>query len=157
MLHRTFMRLNFVILILNLLLHLKYSKISIYMLENQEWYISLVYKVLYWFRIKLFLSFLTCFICHFETRFLNTEYRKYTKGENMRKVRLIQIFPNISGLGFNMSELKQKHSYFCYLNLVNSIFMYLKRVSRNPVKKNATPLALTNTNIIGKKGRKKRR
>ena len=115
MLHRTFMRLNFVILILNLLLHLNYSKISIYMLENQEWYISLVYKVLYWFRIKLFLSFLTCCICHFETRFLNTEYRKYTKGENMRKVRLIHIFPNISGLGFNINELKQKHYCYCRL------------------------------------------
>ena len=74
----------------------------------------------------------------------------------MRKVRLIHIFPNISGLGFNINELKQKH--YCYLNLVNYNFaMYLKSVSRKPVKKNATPLALTNTNIIGKKGRKKRR
>ena len=31
--------------------------------------------------------------------------------------------------------------------------VYLSSVSRNPVKRNATPFALTNTNIIGKKGK----
>ena len=75
----------------------------------------------------------------------------------MRKVRLIQIFPNISGLGFNINELKQNHSTFVFSTLSIQFLMYLKSVSRKPVKKNATPLALTNTNIIGKKGRKKRR
>ena len=40
---------------------------------------------------------------------------------------------------------------------IQTIHKYLKSVSRNPVIKNATPFALTNTNIIGKKGRKSRR